>query len=74
MKQIRVNNLKVFIDRSQNSRHTCPPVQKLPQASGATGSDDVSANLPRMHKTIGIREGILLGEAEKICLKINNLL
>ena len=35
---------KVFIDRCQNSRPTCSPVEEQPQASGATGSDDVSAN------------------------------
>jgi len=29
---------KVFIDRCQNSRPTCPPVAVQPQASGATGS------------------------------------
>ena len=39
---------KVFIDRCQNSRPTCPPVEEQPQASGATGSDDVSANPPSM--------------------------
>jgi len=33
----------VFIDRCQNSRPTCPPVEEQPQASYATGSDDVSA-------------------------------
>ena len=35
---------KVFIDRCQNSKPTCPPVEEQPQASCATGSDDVSAN------------------------------
>jgi len=35
---------KVFIDRCQNSRPTCPPVEEQPQASGAIGSYDVSAN------------------------------
>ena len=41
---------KVFIDRCQNSRPTCPPVEEQPQASNATGSDDVSANPPSMYK------------------------
>ena len=45
---------KVFIDRCQKSRPTCPPVEEQPQASCATGSDDVSANPPSMHKTIDI--------------------
>jgi len=35
---------KVFIDRCQNSRSTCPLVEEQPYASGAIGSDDVSAN------------------------------
>ena len=35
---------KVFIDRCQNSRPTCPQSKEQPQASGATGSDDVSPN------------------------------
>ena len=60
MKQIRVSNLKVFIDRCQNSTPTCPPVEKQPQASGATGSHNVSTNPPSMHKVIGVRQGILL--------------
>ena len=34
---------KAFIDRCQNSRPTWPPVEEQPQASCATGSDDVSA-------------------------------
>ena len=51
---------KVFIGRCQNSTPTCPPVEKQPQASGATGSYDVSANPPSMHKIIGAWEGILL--------------
>ena len=42
----------VFIDRCQNSRPTCSPVEE--QASGAIGSDDVSANPQRMHKIIDI--------------------
>ena len=45
---------KVFIDRCQNSRPICPPVEEQPQASCATGSDDVSANPPSMHKIIDI--------------------
>ena len=45
---------KVFIDRCQNSRLTCPPVEEQPQASCATGSDDVSANPPSMHNIIDI--------------------
>jgi len=32
---------KVFIGRCQNSTPTCPPVDEQPQASGASGSDDV---------------------------------
>jgi len=59
---------KVFIGRCQNSRSTCPPVEEQPQASGTTGSYDVSANPPSMHKIIGVREGIVL-EAEKNCPK-----
>ena len=51
---------KAFIDRCQNSRPTCPPVEEQPQASGATGSYDVSANPPSKHRIIGVREGILL--------------
>ena len=35
---------KVFIDRCQNSRPTCPQIEEQPQASCATGSDNVSAN------------------------------
>jgi len=57
---------KVFIDRCQNSRPTCPPVEEQPQASRAIGSDDVSANPPSMHKIIGVREGILLGGRKKL--------
>jgi len=52
---------KVFIDRCQNSRPTRPPVEEQPQACGATGSDDVSANPPSMHKIIGIWEGFFIG-------------
>jgi len=73
VKQIRVSSLKVFIDRCRNSRPTCPPVEEQPQASGAAGSDDVSANPPSMHKIIGVREGILLGGPEKFCPENNNL-
>ena len=40
----------VFIDRCQNSRPTCSPIEE--QASGAIGSDDVSANPQSMHKII----------------------
>ena len=65
---------KVYIDRCQNSKPTCPPVEEQPQASGATGSYDVSANPPSMHKNIDVREGILLEGRKKIALKINNLL
>ena len=43
---------KVFIDRCQNSRPTCSPIEE--QASGAIGSDDVSANPQSMHKIIDI--------------------
>ena len=39
-----------FIHRCQNSRPTCPPVEEQSQASGATGSDDVSANPPSMYE------------------------
>jgi len=45
---------KFFIDRCQNSRPTCPRVEEQPQASGATGSDDVSANPPSIYKIIDI--------------------
>ena len=45
---------QVFIDRCQNSRPTCPPVEEQPQASCPTGSDDVSANPPSMHTIIDI--------------------
>jgi len=41
---------KVFIDRCQNSRPTCPQSKEQPQASGATGSDDVSPNPLSMYK------------------------
>ena len=41
---------KSFIDWCQNSRPTCPPAEEQPHASGATGSDDVSANPPSMYK------------------------
>ena len=54
MKQIRVSSLEVFIDRCQNSRPTCPPVEEQPQASCATGSDDISANPPSMNKIIDV--------------------
>jgi len=65
---------KDFICQCQNSRPTCSPVEEQPQASGATGSCDVSANLPSMHKIIGVRESILLGAGrKKFALKINNL-
>jgi len=64
---------KVFIDQCQNSRPTYPPVEEQSQASGATGSYDVSANSPSMHKIIGVREGILLEGRKKIAQKINNL-
>jgi len=54
MKQISVSSLKVFIDRCQNSRPTCPPVEEQSQSSCRIGSDDVSANPPSMHKIIDI--------------------
>jgi len=57
----------VFIDRYQNGRPTCTPVEEQPQAPG---SDDVPANPPRMHEVIAVREGILLGE-EKTCPETN---
>jgi len=60
---------KVFIDRCQKSRPTCPPVEEQPQASGATGSYDILANSPSKRKIIGVRQGFLLGRAEKICPK-----
>ena len=41
---------KSVIHWCQNSRPTCPPVEEHPQASGATGSGDVSANPPSMYK------------------------
>jgi len=37
-----------------DSRHTCSPVEEQPQASCATGIDDVSANPPSMHKIIDV--------------------
>ena len=49
---------KVFIDRCQNSRPTCPPVEEQPQASCATGSDDVSANPSRL-LTLGTLRDVL---------------
>ena len=52
---------KVFIGRCQNGRPTCPPVEEQPQASGAIGSDDATANPPSMHKIIGVREDIFVG-------------
>jgi len=64
---------KVFIDRCQKSRPTCLPVEERPQASGATGSDDVSANPPRKHKIIGVHQNILLEGQQEFALKINNL-
>jgi len=41
---------KVFIDRRQKSRPTCPLVEEHSQASGATGSDSVLANPVNMYK------------------------
>ena len=70
MKQNRVRILKVFIDRCQNSRSTCPPVKEQPQASGATGSDDVSANPLSMNKSNNIgnfRDVLLVNATEKRC-------
>ena len=65
---------KVFIDRCQNSRPTCPPVEEQPQASCATGSDDVSANPPSMHKIIDIGNfaGRSLSERDRRTLLLNN--
>ena len=64
---------KVFIDRCQMSRPTCPPVEEQPQASGATGSYHVAANLPSKHKIVGARQGSLLEGRKTFALKINNL-
>jgi len=66
---------KVFIDRCQNSRPTCPAVEEQPQASCATGNDDVSANPPpRMHKIIGIGNfaGRSLSERDRRTLLVNS--
>ena len=65
---------KVFIDRCQNSRPTCPQVEEQPQASGATGSDDISANPPSMHKIIDIGNfaGRSLSERDRITLLLNS--
>ena len=65
---------KVFIDRCQNSRPTCPPVEEQPQASCATGSDDVSANPPSMHKNIDIGNfaGRSLSERDRRTLLLNS--
>ena len=41
---------KRFIDRYQNCRSTCPSLEKQPQASGATGSDEILANSPSIYK------------------------
>ena len=38
---------KVFIDGCQNSRPTCSPVEEQPQASCATGRDDVFGESPK---------------------------
>jgi len=64
---------KVFIDRCQKSRPTCPPVEEQPQASGAAGSYDVSANPPSKHKIIGVHQNILLEGQQEFALKTNNL-
>ena len=63
---------KVFIDRCQNSRPTCWPVEE--QASGAIGSDDVSANPQSMHKIIDIGNfvGRSLSERDRITLLLNS--
>ena len=65
---------KVFIDRCQNSRPSCPPVEEQPQASCATGSDDVSANPPSMHKFIDIGNfaGRSLSERDRRTLLLNS--
>ena len=65
---------KVFIDRCQNSRPTCSPVEEQPQASCATGGDDVSANPPSMHKNIDIGNfaGRSLSERDRITLLLNS--
>ena len=65
---------KVFIDLCQNSRPTCPPVEEQPQASCATGSDDVSANPPSMHKIIDIGKfaGRSLSESDRRTSLLNS--
>ena len=75
MKQIGVSSLeKFFIDRCQNSRPTCPQVEEQPQASCATGSDDVSANPPSVHKIIDIGNfaGRSLSERDHRTLVLKN--
>ena len=65
---------KVFIDRCQNGRPTCPPAEEQSQASCATGSDDVSANPPSMHKIIDIGNfaGRSLSERDRRTLVLNS--
>ena len=65
---------KVFIDRCQNSRPPCPPIEEQPQASCATGNDDVSANPQSMHKIIDIGNlaGRSLSERDRRTLLLNN--
>jgi len=53
---------KVFTDRYQNSWPTCSPVGEQPQASGASGSDDVSANPVSMYKINDIGNFVTFSE------------
>jgi len=72
MQQIGREASKSFIDRCQNSRPTCPPVEE--QASGASGSDDVSANPPSMYKIndIGNFVGCSLSERDRKTSLLNS--
>ena len=64
----------IFIDRCQNSRPTCPPVEKQPQASGATGSADVSANPQSVNEIddIGNFVGRSLNERDRNTLLLDS--
>jgi len=78
MKQIRVSSLEKFLLTGVSVRtvglHTCPPVEEQPQASGADGSDDVSANPVSMHKIndIGNFVGRFLSERDRKTLLVNS--
>ena len=65
---------KAFIDRCQNSKPTCPLVEEQPQASGTTGSGDVSAKPQSMYKIneIGNFVGCSLSERDRKPLLLNS--